>query len=422
MLRRFNSLIKIPKVQHEAVENVHLRPASSVDSASFRPHLSYGEALDSFQMPQAWVHGAEPGVGQTSKTHQTDQGGDLQENNRLPVIQVTKPGAGKDGKEDRKKESDDAGDFRKPFLSVNKAGYEHLDPSDTSFSAFEGETTQLELQSGKEFTFPILGIEQKISNTVCAVGDQVDSGCTTIDISDVDTGKPMHLAHIQNGYNMGRVGGGPDRTISNFSTDSMVECCRICQQHTEEQVIELGCSCRAELAKVHRSCIDQWFSNKGTNMCEVCQHSATNITPPSTLPTPQFWAWRVRAPNAMGTMELQQRGRRARVRTLWVAMLILLAALLFDILLTVFLGATAIPVNIIIGVLVVLGLGTAARLMLGCCRERVARRNIQRMEIAPMIDGPYTIGQSTQPQTPTASPSPTTAAPPVGPQDVAALV
>jgi hypothetical protein len=103
-------------------------------------------------------------------------------------------------------------------------------------------------------------------------------------------------------------------------------------------------------------------------------------------------------------------------------MLILLAALLFDILLTVFLGATAIPVNIIIGVLVVLGLGTAARLMLGCCRERVARRNIQRMEIAPMIDGPYTIGQSTQPQTPTASPSPTTAAPPVGPQDVAALV
>jgi hypothetical protein len=230
MLRRFNSLIKIPKVQHEAVENVHLRPTSSVDSASLRPHLSYGEALDSFQVPQAWVHGAEPGVGQTSKTHQTEQGGDLQENNRLSVIQVTKPGAGKDGKEDRKIESDDAGDFRKPFLSVNKAGYEHLDPSDTSFSAFEGETTQLELQSGKEFTFPILplsnGIEQKISNTVCAVGDQVDSGCTTIDISDVDTGKATHLAHIQNGYNMGRVGGGPDRTISNFSTDSMVECCR----------------------------------------------------------------------------------------------------------------------------------------------------------------------------------------------------
>ncbi|CAK9220271.1 unnamed protein product [Sphagnum troendelagicum] len=383
MLRRFNSLIKIPKVQHEAVENVHLRPASSVDSASLRPHLSYGEALDSFQVPQAWVRGAEPGVGQTSKTHQTEQGGDLQENNRLPVIQVTKPGAGKDGKEDRKIESDDAGDFRKPFLSVNKAGYEHLDPSDTSFSAFEGETTQLELQSGKEFTFPILPlsnrIEQKISNTVCAVGDQVDSGCTTIDISDVDTGKATHLAHIQNGYNMGRVGGGPDRTISNFSTDSMVECCRICQQHTEEQVIELGCFCRAELAKVHRSCIDQWFSNKGTNMCEVCQHSATNITPPSTLPIPQFWVWRIRAPNAMGNMELQQRGRR---------------------------------VGLFSSVLVVLGLVTAARLMLGWYRERAARHNIQQMEIAPMIDGPYTI----------TSPSPTTAAAPVVPQDVAALV
>jgi xanthine/uracil permease len=98
----------------------------------------------------------------------------------------------------------------------------------------------------------------------------------------------------------------------------------------------------------------------------------------------------------MGTMELQQRGRRARVRTLWVAMAILLAVLLFDILLTVFLGATAIPVNIIMGVLVVLGLGTAARLVLGWYRERAARHNLQRMEIAPMIDGPYTISQSTQ--------------------------
>lgn len=47
---------------------------------------------------------------------------------------------------------------------------------------------------------------------------------------------------------------------------------RICQQqHTEEPLIDLGCSCRGELAKAHRSCIDMWFKNKGSNKCEVCQ-------------------------------------------------------------------------------------------------------------------------------------------------------
>lgn len=47
--------------------------------------------------------------------------------------------------------------------------------------------------------------------------------------------------------------------------------CRICQQHSDEPVMELGCHCRGELAKAHRSCIEQWFGNKGTNKCEVCQ-------------------------------------------------------------------------------------------------------------------------------------------------------
>lgn len=38
------------------------------------------------------------------------------------------------------------------------------------------------------------------------------------------------------------------------------------------------------------------------------------------------------------------------------------------------------------GVLVVLGLGTAARLVLECWHERVIRRNIQRMEEEPNFE------------------------------------
>ena len=46
---------------------------------------------------------------------------------------------------------------------------------------------------------------------------------------------------------------------------------RICQQPMDEPLIELGCHCRGELAKAHRTCIQQWFNNKGTNKCEVCR-------------------------------------------------------------------------------------------------------------------------------------------------------
>jgi hypothetical protein len=99
-----------------------------------------------------------------------------------------------------------------------------------------------------------------------------------------------------------------------------------------------------------------------------------------------------------------------------------MAGLLFDVLISVFLGASALPINIIIGVLVVLGLGTAARLILECWHERAIRRNIQQMENMPMFGGPYTMNQSTQLQTPTSSQSPTTAVPPSIPQDLAAIV
>lgn len=336
MLRRFNSLMKIPKVPHEPIEHVHLRPALSVDSASIRPPTSsYGVALEPLHLPQAWVCGGEEEDGQASVINQTaQQGGDLQET-KLPITQVNEEGTWKDALQYRKLGSHDAGNFSEQLSPANKLGYENgLDPNDASFGRFgqvdpsiselvqravgdSGETMQLESQSGKEFAFPVLpllngtstGIEQETSDTISPIGIQRgERGFTTIDISDLEPGKAADLAHIPNGYTGGV--GGPNRTISTFSTDSMTECCRICQQHTEEQLIELGCFCRGELAKAHRSCIEQWFSNKGTNKCEVCQHIATNISPPLTQAMPHFWVWRVGGPYAMGTVEVPQGGAR----------------------------------------------------------------------------------------------------------------
>lgn len=63
-----------------------------------------------------------------------------------------------------------------------------------------------------------------------------------------------------------------------------------------------------------------------------------------------------------------------------MAFSILIGGLLLDVLISITLGVSALPVNIIIGVIVVLGLGTALRLALEFCREWSLRRVVQRVE------------------------------------------
>ncbi|XP_062200420.1 uncharacterized protein LOC133903086 isoform X1 [Phragmites australis] len=153
------------------------------------------------------------------------------------------------------------------------------------------------------------------------------------------------------------------------------EQCRICQQKTEEPLVDLGCRCRGDLAKAHRTCIDIWFRTRGSNKCEICQQVAVNIPPPETQASTSYWVWRVDSTYGRG-----QGGReRGWFSPLWVAFAILIGGLLLDVLISVSLGVSALPVNIIIGVLIVLGLGTALRLALECCQEWGSRRNLGNM-------------------------------------------
>ncbi|XP_064976837.1 uncharacterized protein LOC135583236 isoform X3 [Musa acuminata AAA Group] len=137
---------------------------------------------------------------------------------------------------------------------------------------------------------------------------------------------------------------------------SYQEQCRVCQQETEEPLIDLGCRCRGELGKAHRSCIDTWFLTKGSNKCEICQQIAANVPLPESRPSGCF-------------------------NPLWVAFAILIGGLLLDVLVSVSLGVSALPANIIIGVLIVLGLGTSFRLALECCQGQGARRNLQTTNV-----------------------------------------
>ncbi|KAF0929482.1 hypothetical protein E2562_021580 [Oryza meyeriana var. granulata] len=172
-------------------------------------------------------------------------------------------------------------------------------------------------------------------------------------------------------------------------TDSFDEQCRVCQQKTEEPLVDLGCRCRGDLSKAHRTCISVWFRTRGSNKCEICQQVAVNIPPPETQASTSYWVWRV--DSAYG------RGRGGHERgwfsPLWVAFAILIGGLLLDVLISVSLGVSALPVNIIIGVLIVLGLGTALRLALECCQEWGSRRRMPRLPMDGMAPSGYHPGE-----------------------------
>ncbi|KAJ0236440.1 hypothetical protein HA466_0257440 [Hirschfeldia incana] len=48
-------------------------------------------------------------------------------------------------------------------------------------------------------------------------------------------------------------------------------------QTRQDSLLELGCSCKNELALVHYACALKWFLNHGSTVCEICGNPAENI-------------------------------------------------------------------------------------------------------------------------------------------------
>lgn len=59
--------------------------------------------------------------------------------------------------------------------------------------------------------------------------------------------------------------------------------CRICHlglesnSHESGIPIELGCSCKADLAAAHKQCAEAWFKIRGNKTCEICNSVARNV-------------------------------------------------------------------------------------------------------------------------------------------------
>ncbi|KAH1226583.1 hypothetical protein GmHk_11G033207 [Glycine max] len=79
--------------------------------------------------------------------------------------------------------------------------------------------------------------------------------------------------------------------------------CRICYlsmdmdmtNHNNESAgnamtpIELGCSCKEDLAAAHKHCAEAWFKVKGNKVCEICGSIARNVTVVAEVQTNEQW-------------------------------------------------------------------------------------------------------------------------------------
>lgn len=67
--------------------------------------------------------------------------------------------------------------------------------------------------------------------------------------------------------------------------------CRICHLSLRADdsdvepgvVIELGCSCKNDLAAAHQHCAETWFKIKGNKICEICNSVAQNVVGPNAM-------------------------------------------------------------------------------------------------------------------------------------------
>ncbi|KAE8655919.1 hypothetical protein F3Y22_tig00117016pilonHSYRG00606 [Hibiscus syriacus] len=64
----------------------------------------------------------------------------------------------------------------------------------------------------------------------------------------------------------------PEGEVFICSTDLEIGSC-----HHQDALIELGCSCKNDLALVHYACALKWFVSHGSTVCEICGNPAKNI-------------------------------------------------------------------------------------------------------------------------------------------------
>ncbi|KAL2940419.1 E3 ubiquitin-protein ligase MARCH2 [Bienertia sinuspersici] len=92
---------------------------------------------------------------------------------------------------------------------------------------------------------------------------------------------------VEEGVDLERDGGGGGAAVVEAKVSvhlSKVERdCRICHLSLDGSnpesgfPIELGCSCKDDLAAAHKHCAEAWFKIRGNKTCEICGSTARNV-------------------------------------------------------------------------------------------------------------------------------------------------
>ncbi|PWA63021.1 Zinc finger, RING-CH-type [Artemisia annua] len=73
--------------------------------------------------------------------------------------------------------------------------------------------------------------------------------------------------------------------------DDDIRDCRICQLSSlidndeQDELIQLGCCCKDDLALAHQHCADTWFKIKGNKICEICNSIVSNLVVANETPS-----------------------------------------------------------------------------------------------------------------------------------------
>ncbi|CAI9779249.1 unnamed protein product [Fraxinus pennsylvanica] len=103
---------------------------------------------------------------------------------------------------------------------------------------------------------------------------------------------------LECGHRSSAGGGGANEEVGEIGDNEMHlwkvgRDCRICHLSLVSAspetgvAIELGCSCKDDLAAVHRHCAETWFKIKGNKTCEICNSIARNVVGPNEIEAAQ---------------------------------------------------------------------------------------------------------------------------------------
>ncbi|KAG6602635.1 hypothetical protein SDJN03_07868, partial [Cucurbita argyrosperma subsp. sororia] len=122
----------------------------------------------------------------------------------------------------------------------------------TAASPASDDVRRCSVQSSAEIVGAAAAVEKRRGSSVSECSVEMDLECGLGEIK-------VHLAKMER-----------DCRICHLSLDAT--------NHESGIPIELGCSCKDDLAAAHKHCAEAWFKVKGDITCEICGSIAHNVT------------------------------------------------------------------------------------------------------------------------------------------------